>query len=77
MKDSQLNMRIVAAGLYGIAGCDATPEQIKQARKAVRWHQEGKSISLILLLLRIPRKSTLTSNLLNIPQLPDETLQTP
>lgn len=53
MKDSQFRLRVLAAGLYGIAGCDATPEQISGARKALKWYQEGKSVSLIRLLLRI------------------------
>lgn len=56
MKDSQLALRKLAAALYGVAGVDATEQQVKNARKALGWYREGKSISYILLLLRIKRK---------------------
>lgn len=56
MKNSDFQMRKVAAALYGIPGCDATPEQIANAKKAYEWYVKGQSMSLIMLKLRIKRQ---------------------
>lgn len=50
---SNLQLRAVAAALYGIAGIDATAEQLEKARQAVIYYRDGKPVSLIRLLLRI------------------------
>lgn len=61
VKDSDFKMRKVAAALFGIIGMDATPEQLDKARKAVAYFNQGKPVSLILLLLRIkPTKPAAT-----------------
>ena len=61
MKDSDFAMRKVASGLFGVLAMDATPEQLVTARRAVVMYNEGKSIGLILLLLRIKRTAVSTN----------------
>lgn len=56
--DSNFKLRNVASALYGIPGCDATEEQIANAKKAVTWWRTGKPVAYILLMLRIRSKVT-------------------
>jgi hypothetical protein len=60
---SSLQLRAVAAALYGIAGCDATNEQLEKSRLAVEYYRKGKPVSLIRLLLRIPSKGKMADRL--------------